>query len=109
MGERKEISALYFDFQENMTSYCGKKIDWTTQFNFIIFDYMKRPIKNEFRVVHQSVNDYYYCPRCEIDSLNSDGRYCPCPRGSCEAEIIGEAILEDFQTILIDDIKSGGK
>ena len=66
---------------------------------------MERPTKNEFRVDHQSVNDYY-CLRCKRDSLNKEGLWCPCPRRSCEAEIIGQVILENFQTILINDNKS---
>ncbi len=38
--------------------------------------------------------DYVFgCNRCEITSINLDGRMCPCPRGGCEAEIIGEKIM----------------
>lgn len=40
---------------------------------------------------------YYECNRCEADnstkkanSLNK--KYCPCPKSSCEAELIGEII-----------------
>jgi len=32
---------------------------------------------------------YYECERCNITS-ETEGRMCPCPRGSCEAEAIGE-------------------
>jgi hypothetical protein len=32
--------------------------------------------------------DYYTCERCDITSL-TEGRMCPCPRGSCEAKISG--------------------
>lgn len=37
--------------------------------------------------------DYIFgCNRCEITST-TEGRMCPCPRGGCEAEIIGEKIM----------------
>ena len=32
--------------------------------------------------------DLWYCERCNITSLSE--RMCPCPRGGCEAEIIGK-------------------
>lgn len=43
--------------------------------------------------------DFYICDVCESDlgenvrkdSLNS--RWCPCPKSSCEARIIGEVII----------------
>lgn len=37
-------------------------------------------------------DDFYYCRRCEIYSKNSENSMIPCPRGSCEARIIGTAI-----------------
>lgn len=37
---------------------------------------------------HETEN-YFECERCNINSLTKD-RICPCPRGSCEAEIVGE-------------------
>ena len=42
--------------------------------------------------------DYWSCSRCEINS-ETNGRMCPCPRGSCEAEIIG-AIVTTKEIIL---------
>lgn len=30
----------------------------------------------------------YGCERCKISSL-TEGRWCPCPRGGCDAEVIG--------------------
>ena len=36
--------------------------------------------------------DIYGCESCEITS-ETKGRMCPCPRGGCEAEIIGEKIV----------------
>ena len=42
--------------------------------------------------------DFYYCGRCKIDSLTK-GSMCPCPRGSCEAAIIGTVIKETKTTI----------
>lgn len=29
------------------------------------------------------------CNRCEIDSIHNPDRMIPCPRGSCEAEVVG--------------------
>jgi hypothetical protein len=29
--------------------------------------------------------DYYECERCKINT-ETEGRNCPCPRGSCDAE-----------------------
>lgn len=34
-----------------------------------------------------NTEDYIYCERCEID--NTGERMCPCPRGGCEAEVMG--------------------
>jgi hypothetical protein len=42
--------------------------------------------------------DIYGCSSCKITS-ETKGRMCPCPRGSCDAEIIG-------QKIIITEIKS---
>jgi len=42
---------------------------------------MEKEIKKE---------DYYECKRCDINSLGP--RFCPCPRGGCEAEIVGVKI-----------------
>ena len=33
--------------------------------------------------------DYWVCARCEITSETKDSM-CPCPRGSCDAELVGE-------------------
>jgi hypothetical protein len=33
--------------------------------------------------------DVYECKSCEIDSLTGN-RMCPCPRGSCDAVIVGK-------------------
>ena len=33
---------------------------------------------------------YYECPRCNINSLGR--QMCPCPRGSCEAELVGKVV-----------------
>jgi len=35
--------------------------------------------------------DLWECPRCKNSSLDED-ECCPCPRGSCEAEITGLVI-----------------
>lgn len=32
--------------------------------------------------------DLWYCERCKISTF-TEGRMCPCPRGSCDAKIIG--------------------
>lgn len=34
--------------------------------------------------------DYIYCDRCKIDNLGKGNRMCPCPRGGCEAEVVGK-------------------
>lgn len=34
------------------------------------------------------LKDYYKCGRCKITS-ETKGSMCPCPRGSCEAIIVG--------------------
>ena len=39
-------------------------------------------------VISTETENYYECPRCEINSL-TEGRMCPCPRGGCEAVIAG--------------------
>ncbi len=46
---------------------------------------MKKGIKRE-------KEDIYGCEICEITS-QIKGRMCPCPRGGCEAEIIGKKIV----------------
>jgi hypothetical protein len=43
---------------------------------------MKRKLKES------KTEDYYACPRYDINSRTKD-RMCPCPRGSCEAEVVG--------------------
>ena len=35
----------------------------------------------------QESRPYWYCSRCKID--NTGERMCPCPRGSCDAEVVG--------------------
>jgi hypothetical protein len=35
--------------------------------------------------------DFYYCKRCDISSEHGK-RMCPCPRGGCEAEVVGKKI-----------------
>lgn len=34
------------------------------------------------------ITDYWYCKRCDTDSIRNEVG-CPCPRGSCDAEAIG--------------------
>jgi len=41
--------------------------------------------------------DYYYCPRCEQDSLGDS--MTPCPRGGCEARIEGTVTITKSITI----------
>ena len=43
--------------------------------------------------------DFYECKRCEITS-DTKGRMCPCPRGSCEAAIIGTKIVQTSTLLL---------
>lgn len=37
--------------------------------------------------------DYWECDRCEINSLKKDSM-CPCPRGSCDAELVGVVVTK---------------
>lgn len=37
------------------------------------------------------IKDYYVCERCNRNSHENE--WCPCPRGSCEAELVGEIIV----------------
>lgn len=39
----------------------------------------------------KEVRNYWECKRCKINSLTIDSR-CPCPRGGCEAKIVGKTI-----------------
>ena len=43
---------------------------------------------------NKTARPVYGCKRCNILSHNEKGepneRWCPCPRGGCEAEIVGE-------------------
>lgn len=34
--------------------------------------------------------EYWECSRCKNNSV--DEQWCPCPRGSCEAECVGKVI-----------------
>jgi len=36
-------------------------------------------------LVNTKKYDYFECERCEINT-ETEGRKCPCPRGSCDAE-----------------------
>lgn len=36
--------------------------------------------------------DFWSCEKCGIDS-NTKGRMIPCPRGFCDAEVIGEITI----------------
>lgn len=44
------------------------------------------------------VTDFWECKRCNINS-NTKGRMIPCPRGSCEADIIGTKKIQTTITI----------
>lgn len=44
-----------------------------------------KPKDKTIKLVTQ--NDLYYCKDCDIDNMGN--RMCPCPRGGCEAKIIG--------------------
>jgi hypothetical protein len=38
----------------------------------------------------KTIEPYVACPRCKID--NTGGEMVPCPRGSCEAQVVGKII-----------------
>mgnify|MGYP003657171248 CR=1 FL=1 len=44
-------------------------------------------IKSDVKVINSETDNYWWCDRCERD--NSGSEMCPCPRGSCEAYIMG--------------------
>jgi hypothetical protein len=46
--------------------------------------------------------DYWECIRCNSSSLND--KWCPCPRGSCEAQLKG-VIETETKIILNETIK----
>ena len=56
-------------------------------------------MNNNVTVLDVITEEFYSCPRCEIDS-NTKDRMCPCPRASCEAIIIGQLITT--KTLIID-------
>lgn len=43
--------------------------------------------------------EYFECKRCNISS-ETQGRLCPCPRGSCEAMLTGEVVTTIVKTII---------
>lgn len=45
----------------------------------------------------------FYCNRCEIDSLGS--RMCPCPRGGCDAKVVGLKTVKTKTIIYINASK----
>jgi len=45
------------------------------------------------------VIDYWECKRCRINSKTKD-RMCPCPRGSCEAEVTGREVITTESTVI---------
>lgn len=48
-------------------------------------------MKNSVIETKKEVEDYYKCNRCDINSLTK-GSMCPCPRGGCEAKIVGTIV-----------------
>jgi len=47
---------------------------------------------------------YLECPGCNINSLTKD-RMCPCPRGECEAEVVGK-IITTVEVVINEKKKS---
>lgn len=52
------------------------------------------------KILANETEDYYFCPRCDKNSVNHE--WCPCPRGSCEARITGTITT----TITLDETLS---
>ena len=52
------------------------------------------------KILVNETEDYYFCPRCDKNSVNH--KHCPCPRGSCEARISGTITT----TITLDETLS---
>lgn len=44
--------------------------------------------------------NYWHCPRCNISS-NTKGRMIPCPRGGCEAILVGQTTISEITTMYI--------
>lgn len=47
----------------------------------------------ETKIVSTENKIYWYCTRCDINTLDNSDRMCPCPRGGCEAEKGGEITI----------------
>lgn len=47
----------------------------------------------------------YYCKRCDKDDNKKDS-WVPCPRGGCEAEVVGHKRVEKFYVYEEDIIKN---
>lgn len=44
--------------------------------------------------------EYWKCNRCRITSETKD-RMCPCPRGGCEANVIGKIVTTTTKEIIL--------
>lgn len=44
------------------------------------------------KVLEDRLEEYWECNRCEKTSLDTE--WCPCPRGSCDALLMGEVITK---------------
>lgn len=52
-----------------------------------------------------SMDLVYGCKSCNIRSNDRSGRMCPCPRGSCEATVVGRSTT----VVKFYPVKKGGK
>lgn len=44
--------------------------------------------------------EYWKCNRCRITSETKD-RMCPCPRGGCEARLVGKIVTTTTKEIIL--------
>lgn len=49
-------------------------------------------IQPESSITKTKKKPYFICTRCKNNTLKPGGTVIPCPRGSCEAEEIGELV-----------------
>lgn len=42
-----------------------------------------------------SSESIYGCAECKIDNIKNADRMCPCPRGGCEAKVIGTKVTTE--------------
>lgn len=53
-----------------------------------------KTIKYTLKKEKTKKEDYYECKRCNKNSVkNPEYASCPCPRGGCEAQVVGKVVI----------------